>query len=196
MQKMNLGSQIKKYRSELSMSQDELAEKIFVSRQSISNWENDKTYPDIKSLLLLSEVFQMSLDQLIKGDLEIMKKEISTQELANFQKDTVVMTVFYVLMLVMPIPLAHFFGWWGMAVYLVICAVGLYFAFRVEKHKKKFDIQTYKEISAFMEGKSLDEIEKARESGKRPYQKALLAIGSAVLALVVCGIISLLFRAL
>lgn len=196
MRKMNLGSQIKKYRSELSMSQDELAEKIFVSRQSVSNWENDKTYPDIKSLLLLSEVFQVSLDQLIKGDLEIMKKEISTRELTNFQKDAAIMTVFYALMLISPIPLAHFFDWWGMAVYLVICAVGLYFAFRVEKHKKKYDIQTYKEISAFMEGKSLDEIEKARESGKRPYQKVLLAIGSAVLALVVCGIMILLFRAL
>ena len=44
---MNLGSQIKKYRSALSMSQDELAEKLFVSRQSVSNWENDKTYPDM-----------------------------------------------------------------------------------------------------------------------------------------------------
>ena len=196
MRKMNLGSQIKKYRSELSMSQDELAEKIFVSRQSVSNWENDKTYPDIKSLLLLSEVFQVSLDQLIKGDLEIMKKEINTQELTNFQKDAAIMTVFYALMLISPIPLAHFFGWWGMAVYLVISAAGLYFAFRVEKHKKKYDIQTYKEISAFMEGKNLDEIEKARESGKRPYQKVLLAIGSVMLALVVCGIMILLFRAL
>ena len=66
MQKMNLVSQIKKFRSELSLSQDELAEKIFVSRQSISNWENDKTSPDIKSLLLLSEVFQVYLDQLVK----------------------------------------------------------------------------------------------------------------------------------
>ncbi len=196
MQKMNLGSQIKKYRSELSMSQDELAEKIFVSRQSISNWENDKTYPDIKSLLLLSEVFQVSLDQLVKGDLEMMKREITTQELANFQKDSVIMTALFLLMLISPIPLAHFLGWWGMAVYLIICAVGLYYAFRVEKHKKKYDIQTYKEISAFMEGKSLDEIEKARESGKRPYQKVLLTIGSAVLALVVCGIMILFFRVL
>lgn len=196
MQKMNLGSQIKKYRSELSLSQDELAEKIFVSRQSISNWENDKTYPDIKSLVLLSEVFHVSLDQLIKGDLEIMKKEINTQELADFQKDTAIMTVFYVLMLLTPIPLAHFFGWWGMAIFLVIGAVCIYFAFRVEKHKKKFDIQTYKEITAFMEGKNLDEIEKAREEGKRPYQKVLLAVGSAVLALVVCGIMILLFRRL
>ncbi len=196
MQKMNLGSQIKKYRSELSLSQDELAEKIFVSRQSISNWENDKNYPDIKSLLLLSEVFQVSLDQLVKGDLEMMKREITTQELANFQKDSTIMTVFFLLMLISPIPLAHFLGWWGMAVYLIICAVGLYFAFRVEKHKKKYDIQTYKEISAFMEGKSLDEIEKARESGKRPYQKILLAVGAGALALVVCAIMALFFRGL
>lgn len=191
---MNLGSQIKKYRNELSMSQDELAEKVFVSRQSISNWENDKTYPDIKSLLLLSEVFQVSLDQLVKGDLEIMKKEISTQEFVKFEKDASIMTVFFLLMLITPIPLAHFLKWIGLAVYLVICAIGLYFAFRVEKHKKKHDIQTYKEISAFMEGKSLDEIEKARESGKRPYQKLLLAVGSAILALVVCGVMTLLFR--
>ena len=48
---MELGNQIKKMRNELSLSQDELAEKIFVSRQSISNWENDKTYPDIKSCI-------------------------------------------------------------------------------------------------------------------------------------------------
>jgi len=196
MREMNLGLQIKKYRGELSMSQDELAEKIFVSRQSISNWENDKTYPDIKSLLLLSEVFQVSLDQLVKGDLEIMKREISTQELASFQKDSTIMTVFFLLMLISPIPLAHFLGWWGMAVYLVICAVGLYYALRVEKHKKKYDIQTYKEINAFLEGKSLDEIEKAREAGKRPYQKILLAMGAGCLALVVCAIMAFIFHAL
>ncbi len=196
MQKMNLGTQIKKYRNELSLSQDELAEKVFVSRQSISNWENDKTYPDINSLVLLSEVFKVSLDQLVKGDLEIMKKEISTQELTNFQKDSAVLTVFFILMLLTPIPLAHFWGWWGMAVYALIAAAGLYFALRVEKHKKKHDIQTYKEISAFMEGKSLDEIEKARESGKRPYQKILLAVGAAALALAVCALMAVLFRGL
>ena len=50
---MELGSQIKKYRNELSLSQDALAEKLYVSRQTISNWENDKSYPDVKSLLLL-----------------------------------------------------------------------------------------------------------------------------------------------
>lgn len=185
---MELGSQIKKYRTEHALSQDELAEKVFVSRQSISNWETGKTYPDIKSLLLLSEVFSVSLDQLVKGDIEIMKKEINTQELAAFQKDSTIFAVLFVAMIILPIPLAEFGGWWGMAVYVLLFIIGMYFAIRVEKHKKKFDIQTYKEIVAFTEGKSLDEIEKAREVGKRPYQKILLAIGAALVTACVAGI--------
>ena len=56
---MELGKQIKKYRSEKALSQDALAEKIYVSRQTISNWENDKSYPDVNSLVLLSKVFKL-----------------------------------------------------------------------------------------------------------------------------------------
>lgn len=63
---MELGKQIRKYRNEQSLSQDGLAEKVYVSRQTISNWENSKSYPDVNSLVLLSEVFGVSLDQLIK----------------------------------------------------------------------------------------------------------------------------------
>lgn len=58
---MELGNQIKKYRSELQLSQDQLAERIYVSRQTISNWENEKSYPDVNSLVLLSEVFKTSI---------------------------------------------------------------------------------------------------------------------------------------
>ena len=83
---MELSKQIKKYRTEANLSQEELADKIYVSRQTISNWENEKNYPDIKSLVLMSEVFQVSLDNLVKGDLERMKKEIDTQEYAKFQR--------------------------------------------------------------------------------------------------------------
>ncbi|MDE6434463.1 MAG: helix-turn-helix domain-containing protein [Lachnospiraceae bacterium] len=190
---MKLGEQIKKYRTELSLSQEELAEKLFVSRQSISNWENDKTYPDIKSLLLLSEVFSVSLDQLVKGDVEMMKNEINEQESAKFQKESAILAVFFIAMLILPIPLAKFFGWWGLGIYLVIVAVGMYHAIQVEKHKKQLDIQTYKEIVAFTEGRTLSEIEKARESGKRIYQKVFLAIGCGFLAAVVCAIMFWIF---
>ena len=58
-------------------------------------------------------------------------------------------------------------------------------AYRVEKEKRKFDTQTFCEIQAFLEGKSLSEIEKDREKGKRLYQKIFLAVGAGVLALAV-----------
>ncbi len=77
---MELGNQIKKYRSELQISQEQLADRIYVSRQTISNWENEKSYPDVNSLILLSEVFQTSIDKLIKGDIEIMKEKIKQLE--------------------------------------------------------------------------------------------------------------------
>ena len=48
----------------------------FLSTQTISNWENDKSYPDVNSLVLLSETFQISLDNLIKGDIENMKEKL------------------------------------------------------------------------------------------------------------------------
>ena len=65
---MELAKHIKAHRGRLGMSQEELAEKIFVSRQTISNWETDRTYPDVQSLLLLSNLFDVSIDSLIKGD--------------------------------------------------------------------------------------------------------------------------------
>ena len=74
---MELNAQIKKYRTELKLSQEELTEKVYVTRQTISNWENGKSYPDIHSLLLLSSLFNVSLDQLIKGDIGTMKEIIN-----------------------------------------------------------------------------------------------------------------------
>lgn len=182
---MELGKQIRKYRSEMPLSQEELAEKVFVSRQTISNWENDKNYPDIKSLVLLSEVFGVSLDQLVKGDLEIMKKQIGTEEHDKFEKDSGVFSILLIATFILPIPLVHFLGLPGLGILVLLFGICLYYAFRVEKYKKTYDIQTWKEIVAFSEGKSLTEIEKARESGKRPYQKVLAAIASGVITALV-----------
>ena len=68
----------------MNLSQEELAERVYVTRQTISNWENSKNYPDIHSLLLLSSLFHISLDQLIKGDIDIMKEEIKEADLKRF----------------------------------------------------------------------------------------------------------------
>ncbi|PHD33047.1 helix-turn-helix transcriptional regulator, partial [Bacillus toyonensis] len=54
---MNIGRQIQYFRKRDNMSQEKLAEKIHVSRQSISNWENERNYPDIHNLLMMSILF-------------------------------------------------------------------------------------------------------------------------------------------
>ena len=72
---MELNKQIKKYRRMMNLSQEDLAERVYVTRQTISNWETGKSYPDIHSLLLLSSLFNVSLDTLIKGDLEMMREK-------------------------------------------------------------------------------------------------------------------------
>lgn len=64
----------------------------------------------------------------------------------------------------------------------------------IEKIKKDNDVQTYKEIVAFSEGKLLDDIHKQQEIGKRPYQKMLLVIGSVLITLCVCMLIGLLMH--
>ena len=107
---MELGKQIKKYRNNISLSQEQLAERIFVSRQTISNWENDKNYPDIKSLLLLSEVFEVSLDDLVKGDLEEMKNQINDKDISKFRKLSNILAVCFALIILTFVPLIKLLG--------------------------------------------------------------------------------------
>ena len=190
---MELGNQIKEYRTALKLTQDELAEKVFVTRQTVSNWENGKNYPDVHSLVLLSNIFDVSLDQLVKGDVEIMRKEIRTDDINKLNFYGNIMTVFMIAGLLGAVPLVKFLSWYGLGIVVILWGIALFFAFKAEKIKKENDIGTYKEIVAFMDGKHLDEIAKAKEEAKRPYQNVLKALVSAVIALVVCGIMGLIF---
>ena len=182
---MEIGEQIKKYRTEMGLSQDRLAEKIFVSRQTISNWENNKNYPDVKSLLLLSCLFNVSLDMLVKGDLEKMKEEIKEEDIISFKKLSNIFTVFLAAIILLPIPLKMFVGNSGMVIWVLIAIGAIYYGVKVEKMKKNFDIQTYKEIINFVEGKDISDSERNQEIGKRHYQKFLLAMGAALITFVV-----------
>lgn len=65
---MEIGKKLKNARIEAGLTQEKAAEKIDVSRQTISNWENEKSYPDIISVIALSDLYSVSLDELLKGD--------------------------------------------------------------------------------------------------------------------------------
>ncbi len=170
----------------MNLSQEELSEKVYVTRQTISNWENNKSYPDIHSLLLLSSTFNISLDQLIKGDVKIMKEEINRSEIKRFNRDGAIFTILLILFIVSVVPLTVFLDFYGIVISSVTWGISMFFALRIEKMKKSNDIQTYKEIVSFAEGKRLDEIEKSQEYGKRPCQKFLLALLIGLIAFIVC----------
>lgn len=187
---MEIGKQIKKFRTEMELSQEGLAERIFVSRQTISNWENNKNYPDLKSLLLLGSLFGVSLDILIKGDIEEMKEKIKTEDIVDFKHDSRIFSLLFLSMMILPVPLAKFWGYLGIGIWGLIAIGGIYYGIVVEKHKKKFNIQTYKEIIAFSEGKNLAEVDKNREFGKRPYQKILLAIGAGLFTFLIASVMA------
>lgn len=65
---MELNAQIKKYRTELKLSQEELTEKVYVTRQTISNWENGLGFPDINTIENLADALDVSIVELMKSE--------------------------------------------------------------------------------------------------------------------------------
>lgn len=193
---MELGNKIKYYRGEKELSQEELAERVYVSRQTISNWENNKSYPDINSIVLLSEIFEISIDNLIKGDVEQMKKEINSEEVKKLNLYATIMAILMLVATILLMPMLKFIGLYGFIPYFVLVGGAMFFSIKVDKIKKDNDIQTYKEIVAFTEGKRLDEIQKIEEKAKRPYQKVIDGFLWAVVALLISGIMIFLLRSL
>ncbi|WP_297566586.1 helix-turn-helix transcriptional regulator [uncultured Faecalibaculum sp.] len=176
---MEIAVQIRKHRTESGLSQKDLAEKVYVTRQTVSSWENGKSYPDIQSLLLLSQLFGVSVDQLIKGDLETMKKEISQEAVDSFNREARIFTILMTASVLAFVPLLMWNHGWGLAIWAVLYACTMWYALRVEKLKKNSDIHTYKEVVAYSEGRSLDELERAEERGKRPYQTVIKFLAGA-----------------
>lgn len=150
--RMNISSQIRNHRKRISLSQEELAERIYVSRQTISNWETGRSYPDVHNLLLLSALYEISIDELIKGDVEIMKDKISSRELHNLTR---MMILFFVLMFI-TLPLVKNFSDYFFILTLVFGALMMFYAVKIERMKKDLDIKTYREIVDFMEGKPVE----------------------------------------
>ncbi|URZ87582.1 helix-turn-helix transcriptional regulator [Floricoccus penangensis] len=173
---MELSKQIKEHRARLEISQEQLAEKMYVSRQTISNWETERSYPDVHNLLLLSTIFDVTLDQLVKGDVKIMKEKISK---SNINKDTNGMLIFSVLAAVSTgflIPIINNLFSWPMLIPIVFWLMAMYYAMKIEKWKKNDDIKTYKEIAAFMDGRDVDVVRKQRNKKKDFGTKTLIVI--------------------
>lgn len=145
-------------------------------------------------MVLLSQIFNVSIDQLVKGDLEMMKYQIEKEEVNKFNKNAVIYGALLLIAVLSLVPLWAYLQAAGIFIWILIYGVAIYYAFQLEKQKKKYDIHTYKEILAFTEGKTLDEIQKNQEIGKRHYQTFLIVIGVAVASFFITYMIAYLLQ--
>ena len=82
---MTVGEKIQKYRKGLGLSQEELGQKLLVSRQTISLWENDQTVPSIDNLMRLREIFGISVDEILDMEIKEKSSEIEPNETYRFE---------------------------------------------------------------------------------------------------------------
>lgn len=99
---MEIGKKLKNARIEAGLTQEKAAEKIDVSRQTISNWENEKSYPDIINVIALSDLYSVSLDELLKGDQKMAEHlEESTNVVKSNKKLTGAILLNIILMILL-----------------------------------------------------------------------------------------------
>lgn len=123
-----------------------------------------------------------------------MKKEINSEEVKKLNLYATIMAILMPVATILLMPMLKFIGLYGFIPYFVLVGGAMFFSIKVDKIKKDNDIQTYKEIVAFTEGKRLDEIQKIEEKAKRPYQKIIDGFFWAATALLISGIMIFLLR--
>lgn len=142
---MSIGERIYKLRDERRLSQDELADRIGVSRQTISNWETDKVRPDTDKLLTLCKEFDVSADYLLFGKEEIADIPKRESRPALFLVLSIIIGVFLIAALAISIILVSVSGGgtsfsltldWTAGIIIIIVALILLFAFFLFRYLK------------------------------------------------------------
>lgn len=93
---------LKEKRKELNLTQQHVADHLNVTRQTVSSWEVGKSFPDVPTLIRISNFYQLSLDYMLKGDVNLMEKiKKDANELEKYQKTTEILKmIVYVLLIV------------------------------------------------------------------------------------------------
>lgn len=129
---MEVGKKLKDARVQSGFTQEIVAEKISVSRQTISNWENEKSYPDIMSVIALSDLYSISLDELLKGDDKMMEHLEESTNIIKSNKKLLgavminILLVVLVIILSMILPENSYYPVLGFCIAIICSAALLY----------------------------------------------------------------------
>ncbi|GAA6237249.1 helix-turn-helix domain-containing protein [Apilactobacillus micheneri] len=139
---MKFGERLRKARQDKNLTQDTVAKHMIVSRQTISSWENEKTYPDITSLIKLSEYYDISLDLLLKED-NGMKEYLRKKDLSNGIKPVgqllVATNILFLIILIMDTLNIVSLG--SSPFILIIIIINFISLFKMDKFMKKFGFE-------------------------------------------------------
>ncbi|TPR40070.1 helix-turn-helix domain-containing protein [Apilactobacillus micheneri] len=145
---MKFGERLRKARQDKNLTQDTVAKHMIVSRQTISSWENEKTYPDITSLIKLSEYYDISLDLLLKEDngmREYLRKKDLAKNILPISRLLIIMnTIFLIAIVLDSFKLIKL----GIAIpfILVIGFINSIAMIRMDKLREKIGIERNKKI--------------------------------------------------
>lgn len=155
--RVELAKRIKQHRERLGMSQTDLANAVFVSRQTISNWETDRTYPDVQSLLLLSNLFGVSIDSMVREDSPEMREALAAGS-KRMHRLGIVMAAFglaclvwVVIGIVLDLESAYIVAI-GAALFLPASVA----AFQIDKMRHDNQLYAYQSVEAYLAGEDPD----------------------------------------
>lgn len=198
---MELSRQLRMKREKHGLSQDEVAKAIFVSRQTVSNWENDRTYPDVQSLLMLSQIYDTTVDELIQGDIVIMQQAIKedSRKMRLLSYGMIGFSVLaFLFLLVFSLVWQEPSGFArmskgniaGAATFIVLYVIGFGMAIAIDRLKKKHDIVTYREIDRFLKGELDGEPDSQGFARRHPALGVMVRLlGGAVIGLMLAGLL-------
>lgn len=151
---MKIGQHIYQLRTTQNLTQEELANKVYVTRQTVSNWERGYSYPDLQSLMTISEYFNISVHELLKEDLPTIERSLSMKAHQHFQQLSTEFTLLLIWFVISSIFSFYFFRENGLLLNLIISSPWLvYKSFQVDRYKSDYQLKTYQDISDFLAGK-------------------------------------------
>jgi transcriptional regulator with XRE-family HTH domain len=106
---MNIGKRIHEIRQQKNITQEQLAKDLAISRQAVSKWESGKAIPDIENLMYISNLYDVSLDELIKGDDKVSQKVVADASAKKWHKLSI---LFFTALLVYIIWFGSQYGIW------------------------------------------------------------------------------------
>jgi transcriptional regulator with XRE-family HTH domain len=145
---MNLPVRLKELRKKKNnMTQEEVAEKIHISRQTLSNWETGKSYPDLQSLLYLCELYNTTLYDLVNQDITTMKSKVIRRDIYILAYLFLMSIIVFILSIVAFIKINLFISIVTISLSIACLTVT---SLKLERIKKENNITTFNEVIKFI----------------------------------------------